>query len=284
MKQIVRYRFMTIPYKMYADIRITIDDSSRAEVSSTYNGGKSTNIILLPMINIQILRPKEVDGNGGRFRPTSANDSIGLTKFNFPTFINELKAINEDMKTPDLFVYRGDRLDLNDKVAEKVRRAFIIGRTSIEMRAVVIEQNGDSGVQRIEGIKLKFNNEDSTVLLTLREVESMIWIMDHTDIDGLVFKMYTDFIERNVREYQKPVVDIQPLSRPVYSQVEPVTTNPIPVAYTPIPEVPMEAPKKEEPIKQETIISAPPAKYSFVNVDEGTEGEPVVDFMNPPES
>ncbi len=273
MKQIVRYRFLTIPNKMHADIRITVDESSRADVKSKFEGGESTTLVLLPMINIQLVRPLESDGNGGRFRPMgNMNDSIGLTKFNYPTFLSELKQINEDLKTPDLYVYRGDRLDLNDAVAEKVRRAFIIGRTSIEFRAVVIEQPTDiSNTQRLEGIKMKFNNEDSSMLFTLRELESMIWILDHVDIDNLVLQMYNSFMRRSIYERQKPVVDIKPVSRPVYNQAEPV-------AYVPV-ETRIEEPKKVETkdVKQETVLTDIPTKYSL------TEPEiiPFEDYKEP---
>lgn len=273
MKQIVRYRFMTIPNKLYADVRVTVDENSRTETKNSYEGGKSTNLVLLPMINVQILRPLETDETGRRFRPMSnLNDSIGLTKFNYPIFVNELTGIYEDMRTPDLYVYTGDRLDLNEKAAEKIRRAFTVGRSSIEFRAVVIEQPTDSGtVERIEGIKMKFNNEDSTVLLTLREIESMLWIMKGIDIDNIVLTMYLSFIERSSYEYKKPIVDIEPLSRPVRREAEIVAT-------TSVVEPPKED-KKEEPIKQETVIKIPAEKYvDFDSVDKDDFSK----YMNPP--
>lgn len=280
MKQIARYRFMTIPNKLYADVRITVDETTHAETKNQYDGGRSTNLVLLPMINLQILRPLESDGNGRKFRPSaSMNDSIGLTKFNLPTFIMELKTIYNDMKTPDLYVYRGDRLDLNDTVAEKIRRAFIIGRTSIEFRAVVIEQLQETGSSdRIEGIKMKFNNEESTILLTLREVESMLWIFNHVDIDNIVLTMYMNLIERNSYERKKPVVDITPVSKPIYNQAQPV-------AYTSVVNsTSTEAPAKKEknkPVKQETVIELPADKY---RIDDtlNTEDD-FSQYMNPPE-
>ena len=270
MKQIVRYRFMTIPNKLYADVRVTVDESSHSETKSSYEGGKSTTLVLLPMINIQMLRPLETDENGRRYRPQSSmNDSIGLTKFNYPIFVNELNGIYEDMRTPDLYVYTGDRLDLNEKAAEKIRRAFTIGRTSIEFKAVVIEQPTDSGtVERLEGIKMKFNNEESTVLLTLREIESMLWIMKGVDIDNIVLTMYLSFVERSAYEPQKPVVDIVPTTKSTRRAVETVAVNSI-----------VEPQKKEEPPKQETVINIPAEKYAdFDSVSK----EDFAKYMNPP--
>ena len=43
MKQIVRYRYLTIPNKLTGEIRITVDDRA-AEYSSAFDGGTSTNI------------------------------------------------------------------------------------------------------------------------------------------------------------------------------------------------------------------------------------------------
>ena len=278
MKQTVRYRFLTVPNKLYADVRVTVDETSRAETKSTYDGGKSTSMILLPMINIQILKPLEIDENGRRFRPAiSSNDSLGLTKFNLPAFISELKGIYNDMKIPDLYTYRGDRLDLNDKAAEKIRRAFIIGRTSIEFRAVVIEQPNETGsINRLEGIKMKFNNEESSVLLTLREIESMLWVFNHVDIDNIVLTMYLNLIDRNAYEYKKPVVDIVPVAKPVYTVADATsyTTENAP------DEIPFDEPPKKgkKPIRQETVIDVPAEKYK---IDSSVDDD-FSQYMNPP--
>ena len=290
MKQIARYRFLTVPNKLYADIRITVDESTHAETRNVYDGGMSVNLILLPMINMQILKPLEVSDTGRRFRPMSSqNDSIGMTKFNFPTFIMELKNIYSDMKTPDLYIYKGDRLDLNERVADNIRRTFVIGRTNIELKAVVIEQASETGgIDRVEGIKMKFNNEDSSVLLTLREIESMLWVMNHVDIDNLVLSMYLNLIERNSYEKAKPVVDIQPMSRPIYKasyeipapkEQEPLvnTMAEEPAVITPVVDV---KPAKKEPVTQETVISIPAEKYKISDVE---DKEDFSQYMNPPE-
>ena len=53
MRQIVRYRFMTIPNKLVGEMRITVDERS-AEYTAQFDGGRSTNISLFPVINLQM--------------------------------------------------------------------------------------------------------------------------------------------------------------------------------------------------------------------------------------
>lgn len=262
MKQIVRYRYLTVPNKMFVEVRITVDENSRVETKNAFDTGTSTNLMFLPMINVQLLKPAQVDETGRKFRPIpSQQDSIGLTKFTYPIFLTELKEIYDGMKTQDVFVYTGDRLDLNAKVADNIRRAFMIGRNAIEFSATVIEQQTESGdIERLEGIKIKFNNEDSTVLLTVREVESLIWLLNKADIDSIVFTMYLNFIDRrNNYNHSKPVVDIKPMSKAFYSQKEKV-------AYASIPEKPAEENKNKE-VTQSTVIEIPkediPSKYKL---------------------
>lgn len=276
MRQIVRYRFMTIPNKLYADVRVTVDDNSRSEINNHFDGGRSVSLTLLPMINLQIMKPLELDSTGRKFRPKpSMNDSVGLTKMNVPTFVNELRRIHRELETNEaLYSYRGDRLDLNDKEAEKVRRAFMVGRVAIEFRAVVIEQVLDTGItQRDKGIKMKFNNEESSILLSMVELEAMIWIMNNVDIDNLVLNMYLSLIERAPYEPKRTVVDIKPMPKPMY-----VEAAKEPVAMTTVEEV-KEKPKKKES-KQETVIELPAEKYKdavdFDSVD-------FSEYMNPPE-
>lgn len=194
MKQIVRYRCLSIAGKLTIDIRITIDDRA-AEYTSLFDGNKSTGISFFPLISLSLTKPVETDDNGNRIKPPwNPNDNLGMTKFNLPIFYNELRGIREDMKTPDLYTYHGKRLELNEEVAAKIRRVFIIGNTTIELSAVVVVNPNDDS--RLEGIKIKFNNEQSTVLLTINEVDSLLYNIDHLDIDSIAFMMYLNYINR----------------------------------------------------------------------------------------
>lgn len=215
MKQMVRYRCLAIAGKLTMDIRITIDDRS-AEYTSMFDGNKSTSITFYPIITLSLTKPMETDENGNRIRPPwNPNDNLGMTKFNLPIFFNELRGIREDMKIPDLYKYHGKRLELNEEVATKIRRVFIIGNTTLELSAVVVINTADES--RVEGIKMKFNNEQSSVLLTLNEVDSLIYNIDHLNTDAIAFMMYMNYITRpekpknlDAKTIAPMVVDIKP--------------------------------------------------------------------------
>lgn len=194
MKQIVKYRILTIPTKVTLDLRITVDDRA-AEYVSMFEGNKSTSITCYPVISLALLRPTETDENGQRIRaPWNPNDSIGMTKFSMPVFINELKTLKKDMEIPEMYTYHGKRLELNEALAAKARRVFMIGSTTIELSPVVLIKPEDES--RIEGIKMKFNNEHSSVLLTLNEMEALLFNLDHTDVDSLSMILYLNYISK----------------------------------------------------------------------------------------
>lgn len=212
MRHIVRYRYMTIPNKVIGELRITVEDR-QSEYRSMFDGGKATNLTLYPIVHVQLLpnQASEVNDAGLRTRvPWDINDSIGLTKFTLPIFINEFKEFYESMKTPDLYSYRGERLELNDSVATKVRKVFIISTTTIEFTAaVLVDQNNTL----LEGMKMKFNNEKSSVLLTLNEMTAILYNLTHLEVDALSLMMYTHYARTNETDIKSnarkaPVVDI----------------------------------------------------------------------------
>ena len=209
MKQIVRYRFMTIPNKLNGEIKISVDDRG-AEYATSYEAGKSTTIGIFPIISIIIARQIEIDDTGKRTRPAwNINDSLGLTKFTLPVFVRELKGIEKDLQIPELYSYQGTRLELNEEIAQKIRRAFMLGNMAVELTAVVIEQSDE---RRIEGIKMKFNNEQSTVLLSINELTALIYNVDRLDVDSMTLQLYLAYITRknnvHTRDANKPVIDI----------------------------------------------------------------------------
>lgn len=194
MKQSVRFLNLTIPGKLRVEVRITVDDRG-SEYVSDFNGNKSASISLMPIIGVSITRPSEIDENGKRVRaPWNPNDSLGMTKYNLPILVEELNGIQEDLKTIDLYTYQGKRLELNEEVAAKIRRVFMIGNTTLELSAVVIVQPEDD--KRVEGIKMKFNNEQSSVLLTLNELSSLSFTLQNMDVDSLAMLMYLNYITK----------------------------------------------------------------------------------------
>lgn len=216
MKKILKYRFMTIPKKLAGDIRVTIDDRS-PEYRSNYDSGETISLRLMPFITLSIVRPATQDDEGRTVRaPFNLNDSLGMTKFNLPIFIDNLGSIREAMKTPNLYTYQGQRLEINDKSAEVARRVFTIGSTVIEMIPVVIEIDESN---KVEGIKVKFNNEGSSFTLTLNEMTSLYWNLNHIEIDDTAISMYKTYITSssatttiNTPKQYQPIVDISPKS------------------------------------------------------------------------
>lgn len=188
MKQIIRYRYLMIPGKMIGDLRITMEKNP--EYRSTFDGGKSINLTLYPIIGLSILRPSIINEDGVRVKPVwNPNDSIGMTKFSLPIFIRELKAIERDMAIPDLYKYIEGRLDLDINKAELIKKIFMIGSVTVELSPVIIKDEDNM----IEGIKIKFNNETSIVSLTLNELRSLIYNLDHLNIDGIMLQLYFNY-------------------------------------------------------------------------------------------
>lgn len=213
MKQVTRYQFLNIPGKMRGELRITIDSERSPEYTSINEGGTNTGLTIYPSISLAITRPPEMDDNGQRVRaPWNPNDYLPMTKFYLPIFVNELHGIITDMKIPDLYTYHGKRLELNEEIAAKIRRPFVIGNTTVELSAVVIIQDDD----RLEGVKLKFNNEQSSVLLTLNELTSLHDNLAKLDVDSISILLYLNWINRPDKPKSfnqldpSPKVDIAP--------------------------------------------------------------------------
>lgn len=217
MKQIAKYRCLVIAGKLTMDVRITIDDRS-AEYTSMFDGNTSTSLTLFPIVTISLTKPAETDENGNRMRAVwNPNDNLSMTKFNLPVFYSELHEIFQDMKTPNLYTYHGKRLEINEEEASKIRRVFMIGNMTLELSAVVVIKQDET---RVEGIKMKFNNEQSSVLLTINEVTSLLYNIDHLDVDNLAFQMYLNYVKKPskgvtvpntpVINQNLPKVDIKP--------------------------------------------------------------------------
>lgn len=216
MKNIVRYRALTVPGKLIGELRLTIEDGrSSPEYSSVFEGGRSTNLALFPVLSINIIRSPEIDEIGNKVRaPWNINDSITMTKFTLPIFLNEIKTLYEEIKKPEMYSYHGDRLELNEKLANEVRHVFMIGNTTLELIPVVIDNKGTL----VEGIKMKFNNEKSSVLLTINEYISFIFLIEHVNMDDIALNLYFNFmrkiaIEEPKNETPRVEVDIKPVKK-----------------------------------------------------------------------
>ena len=212
MKQTTSYRFLNIPNKFRGDLKIIIDTDRNPEYVSNGAGGSTTSITFYPLVTLNMSRPATMDENGQRIQtPWNINDSLSMSKFNLAIFRRELKSIIESMKIPELYTYHGKRLELNESIAEKARRVFMINTTAVELSPVVITQDDD----RLEGIKVKFNNEQSTQMLTLNELTSFDDQLNNIDMDSLAMLLYLNYMRRPDRPksftaLNPPDVDIAP--------------------------------------------------------------------------
>lgn len=225
MRETVRCHVVSINKKIRVDIRITTDDKVNALYQGNRDNTLTTVMNLYPTVGIQILKQTEMDENGQFVRPPwNPNDILSLTKYNFPLFVNDLVGIQNDMKIPNLYIYQGKRLELNEEVAAKIRRVIHLSPNSVvEFSAVVISKPDVDGIdERIEGIKIKFNNEQSTTSLTLNELDSLVYNLTHLNIDVMSMMMYLTFIYKagNPKNMDmngiigpKPEIDIEPLRR-----------------------------------------------------------------------
>ena len=216
MKQIVKYRILTIPSKIVMEMRLTINSLDFAMMR---DGVKYTNVNLAPLIGLSILKGAEIDENGNKVKPVwNPNDHISMTKYSIPILYEELHGIQQDMKKPELYTYHGKRLEINETLAEEIRRVFMIGNTTIELSAVVIVQPDET---RVEGIKMKFNNEQSTVLLTLNELNALVYNINHLNADTLAVAVCGAFVNNNSTpssttatvDFPLPSIDIVPKER-----------------------------------------------------------------------
>lgn len=183
----IRYTFFSIPDKLRGTIRLSVDMVS-AEFHTSGDYGSSTSISLFPYIDLNIQRPMVYDeGTGRRVRArTDMGDWLPMNRFNFPTFCREFKEACKSLEIREMYAYTGDRLDLNEALAETHKRTFKIGDYTIEIIPTLLETEKE----RLEGLRLTINSEPHSVSLTLNELNSMMWAIDHLDIDSISLALY----------------------------------------------------------------------------------------------
>lgn len=215
MRRIIRYQVLLVPGKIRLEIKLTVDERS-VEYNNVFNNIDTTALTLYPLISLSIVRPGIIDEEGRKSRaPWNPNDTIGMTKYTMASFASEVSAMIKDMKTPELYSYQGRRLELNELLAEKIRRPFMVGNIAVELSPVVITKDDDT---RIEGVKMKFNNENSSTLLSLNDLDALVFNLTNTDVDVITMLMYIHFVKSDKKEtsfdpqsFQSEVnVDIKP--------------------------------------------------------------------------
>lgn len=199
MKSSVRVNIVLIPNKLRVDIRASMDDKTEYYSTTQEN---SLSVRIYPWITMSIVRPFNED------KVWNPNDSLAMTSYSLPIFLDNLTSIQQGMLTPSLYNYTNERLELNADAAEKIRKVFMIGTTTVELSAVVIEQND----QHIEGIKMKFNNEESVVALSLNDIESLRYNLSHLDLASFSLLSYFNYYKKSnsVGVINPTMVDIKP--------------------------------------------------------------------------
>lgn len=203
MKSSIRINVVTIPNKLRVDIRVSFDEKCEY-LSTTQDSNLSLRIF--PWITMTMIRPYNPEEGTRVWNP---NDSVAMTTYSMPIFLDNLTSIQKGMLTPSLYSYTDNRLELNTDVAEKIRKVFMIGTVTIELSAVVVEQNG----QYIEGIKMKYNNEESVVALSLNDIESLRSNLERLDPTGIALNAYFGYYKKgntNMGTINPTMVDIVP--------------------------------------------------------------------------
>lgn len=191
MKRSMKYNLLVVPNKIKIDEKIILDDTIPAEYISITND--IISLSLFPLISLSITRPFELDENGIRKRPPwNPNDNLALTKYTLPIFVRELSELCTDLKIKELFNYLNNRLEVNEDLAEKITKTFKVGNNAVQLKPIVIALPDDT---RVEGVKFKINNEDSTVLLTINEVDSILFTLTHTNIDQVAFMLFDRYVK-----------------------------------------------------------------------------------------
>lgn len=201
MRYMAKYTVLTVPSKLDCEIRVNIDTASRLNPVYTNRTDETdtSSLRLFPFFTIKIHRPPLQDDDGKWVSaPWDPNDSLSMTKYTLPIFDNSLRELYESMKTPDLYSYRGERLELNEKIANTLRKAFKLGNpatgTVVELIPSIIK--GDENTPSIEAIKMTFNKETSSVTLSLNDTISLLYTLENTDMDCIALQLYQARIAR----------------------------------------------------------------------------------------
>ena len=196
-RQYVRCRVLSIPGKFNVSVRIMIDN--RTEFRSLSDSGENIALTLSPAIETQIVRPRTDPTAGPRI--WNPNDSLMLSKFTLPLFLQDLDAVVESLKLTEMFVYTGDRLELNPKLAEEKRRIFRANQSFyVEIIPTVVE----SEEKRVEGIRLTFNKEPSQVSLTIPEIDSYRFTLKNLQPDIIALLLFNHYWKTGTTEMANP--------------------------------------------------------------------------------
>ena len=181
----IRYRILTLSGKLAVSVRITVDQ--RNEFRSFNDTSEGITLSLYPNIELQIIHPRPVDENGNTIRVWNPNDTLVLSNNTLPLFMKDLDTVMKSLQLTEMYVYTGERLDLNSKLAEEKKRIFRSSPTFfVEIIPTVLELDE----KRMEGLRFTFNKEPSVVALTLSEIESLTSNLKRLDANQMALQLY----------------------------------------------------------------------------------------------
>jgi hypothetical protein len=194
MKRTINFNVGAITGKLNINLRLALDDqserfSSGVRISTNQTGDEYINVNLYPMLSLIIHRENIVVEGVSQRAPFNRDDMITLSRSTIPIFIHNFDRLLKEFETPELYKYIEDRLELNDKLAEAYRKRFMVGPSIVELVPVII----DDGDSKMEGIRMKFNVEDSTVVLTMNEAIRLSYTIKNLNIDALALQIYLEF-------------------------------------------------------------------------------------------
>lgn len=192
MKTSIVYHVITIPKKLKMEIKLIVEDNKSEYINSSGEDTFAT-IRLFPMITLGIVREVQRDDTGLIIKqPFVLSDTLTMSRYTLAIFKSEFEDIFRLIKEKDVYTYHGKRLELNEKIVEEIRKVFKISRNVVEIMPTLLISPDDMD-EKIEGVKLKFNNENSSVLLSINDMIALIETMNNISIDTITTWMYKEF-------------------------------------------------------------------------------------------
>lgn len=216
MKHVLRYLLFSITNKIRCEVRCIINDIPNSIYYHQHKEGEITDSLSLrPFITVTILRDKR------EFPGWLISDTLGLNKVSYPTFVKELKKMQETLKISDMYQYKEDPvtkfnvcLGVNEELANRHRQIFkpYNSQIMVEITPTATEfSDRVYGVATLtKAVKIKFNNEESSVVLNEEEFDALVSSLDKADMDMITLHMY--------QQYYKPTAQKLDVVKTVNSQ------------------------------------------------------------------
>lgn len=204
MKTTIVYHVLTVPKKLRMEIKLILDNDRSSEYINSSTDGTFATVRLYPMITLSIVREIQRDESGMIIKqPFVLSDTLSMSRYTLAVFKSEFEDLYRLMKEKDVYTYHGKRLELNEKIADEIKKLFQLSKTVVEITPTLLISPDDID-QKIEGVKLKFNNEASSVLLSINDMTALVETMNNISIDTITTWMYKEYKNATPRSYNSP--------------------------------------------------------------------------------